>query len=433
VCGTELDDEGVNDFGVLLLQEGFTCPIKLFSCDYFEVREQTTAISFVNKSTSSAVLTLLCGILKLNETIQDLCLAGVGLDVQGCRALETALRTNKTLTSLDLRDNPKLWSLKEDGSESADGLEAVAAGLQTNNTISSVHVDAFPLPILQLKGAEPVAKISYIAAKGLSDVSMTLAGALLERNAATTRLEVSQNATSRVGHAAGRCLRSNTAILEVFLRESALGDDGVGALVEGLLQNEASRLRVLDLASNKIGVAGAEKLAGLLAASKSISKVNLNSNKLGSEGVKKLMPSLTTNSTVSAISLQENEIDVDGAGAIASALKTNRDISTLWLGKNKMGNEGIDAIVDALLEAKLRSGLAVLDVHKNGITKNGIAAITRLLGELPSITAIALVGSKLQFTEAEAMQQAAKENPEMGRSKPVRLWIGTDMNKFPEF
>ena len=41
VCGTELDDAGVRDFGTLLLQPDCTCPIRALSCDYFEVREET--------------------------------------------------------------------------------------------------------------------------------------------------------------------------------------------------------------------------------------------------------------------------------------------------------------------------------------------------------------------------------------------------------
>ena len=39
----------------------------------------------------------------------------------------------------------------------------------------------------------------------------------------------------------------------------------------------------------------------------------------------------------------------------------------------------------------------------------------------------------MQFTETEVMQTCAKENPEIGRAKAVRLWMGPDMNKWPDF
>ena len=74
----------------------------------------------------------------------------------------------------------------------------------------------------------------------------------------------------------------------------------------------------------------------------------------------------------------------------------------------------------------------MLDLHKNNISKPAVPALTRLIGESHSLVALALAGSKLQFIETEAMQQAAKENPQLGRSKPVRLWMGSDMNKWPD-
>ena len=67
------------------------------------------------------------------------------------------------------------------------------------------------------------------------------------------------------------------------------------------------------------------------------------------------------------------------------------------------------------------------------ISKPAVASLTKLIGESPTLLALGVAGSKLQFLETEAMQQAAKERPEIGRNKPVRLWLGTDMAKWPDF
>jgi len=91
------------------------------------------------------------------------------------------------------------------------------------------------------------------------------------------------------------------------------------------------------------------------------------------------------------------------------------------------------ALADALIAARHKSKMSVLDLHKTGITKVGITSLTQLVGDSPTLTALGLAGIKLQFTETEILQGAAKEKAEIGRTKAVRLWMGTDMAKWPEF
>ena len=439
VRGTELDDMGVRDFGALLLAKDCTCPLRALSIDVFEVREDTTSLSFAGKGNiSSSILTLLCGILKLNTTISSLDLSGVDMDAPAAAALETALVMNQSLTSIDLRNNPKLWSVKDNGEESPDGLEAIVRGLHANSTVQKVHMDPLELLVSKLKGttAEPVLELSYAGSGVMGNLSAVLLCALVEKNAVAKMLDLSEIKTAdRLGHAVGRCLRLNTSITTINLRDSQLRDEGVGALADGLKLNKASKVRVLDLSSNGIGAAGAEKLAGLLSLSASLAKLDLSSNKLGSSGTEALRGSLRDNGTLTALNLRDNDIDVAGATALATALRTNGALSTLWLGKNKVGDEGVIALVEALKESasKGKGKVAYLDLHKNNITKVGIASLTTLVSESPTLAALGLAGTKMQFTETEVMQTCAKENPEIGRAKAVRLWMGPDMNKWPDF
>jgi len=435
LCSTELDDAGVRDFGTLLLSPDCKCPIRALSCDFFEVREETTSISFAGKgAVSSSILTLLSGILKLNEHITSLDLAGIGMDTDAAKALEVALGVNTTLKSLDLRDNPKLYQVSESGEVKAEGLEAVARGLLASSSVETIRVDAFVLHSRVLKGSEPVNELSYATSKDVSNVSAALLGALLEHNDATKSLDMSsvKNAP-RLGHALGRCLGGNVSLTSVLVHDALLKDEGVSALAEGLRQNGGSTVAVLDLASNGIGAAGAAELAALLGTSKSLLKLDLTSNKIGSSGCEALVTSLKENSTLTALSLRDNDIEVAGAKAMASALRANGALSTLWLGKNKLQDDGVVALVDALLAAKDGSKVANLDLHKTGMTKTGITKLNDLVSESPSLAALALVGVKLQFTETEVLQKLAKERPEIGRAKPVRLWMGTDLNKWPDF
>ena len=457
VRGTELDDDGVRDFGAMLLTEGFVCPIKTLSCDHFEVRAETKALSFANTQLGSPILTLLFGILKLNEAITSLDLTGVGVDAAAMLALETALSVNRTLTKLDLRDNPALWA--PTGSSAAaspadavppqeagsKALDALARGLHANSSMRQVHVDALSLPVPALKGQPQAAaaanstaapaptELSYAASKDLSAVSAALLCALVEHNEVARRLDLSRNgAGAQLGPAVGRCLRGNTVLVDVRVAEAELKDEGVAALAEGLAANERSRLRFLDLSTNGIGQMGAASLAGLLGSSKALQKLDLGGNKLGNAGVTELMSGLSKNSTLAALSLRDTDMDAGGGEAVARVMRESKSLTTLWLGKNRLGNEGVTALVDALLDAKYRSKLATLDLHKNGLTKVGISSVTRLVEESPSLVALALGGSKIQFTETEVLQNAAKENATIGRTKPVRMWMGTDLKNWPE-
>ena len=65
-------------------------------------------------------------------------------------------------------------------------------------------------------------------------------------------------------------------------------------------------------------------------------------------------------------------------------------------------------------------------------TKTAITRLTQLVSESPTLTALGLAGMRMQLTETEIMQNAAKENPEIGRLKPVRLWVGSDMKNWPD-
>ena len=206
---------------------------------------------------------------------------------------------------------------------------------------------------------------------------------------------------------------------------------------DALLSHAALRLwreLLQDLREARSGVEReAARLAELLASSScGLATLDLTANELGPEGATALMPSLQSNRSLTALSLRENNLELAGAHAVASALRTNAALSTLWLGKNKLQNEGVEAIATAIVEAGATSRVAVLDLHKNGLSKPCVPSITRLIGASPTLALLGLAGSKLQFIETEAMQQAAKEKPEIGRTKPVRLWLGAEMSKWPD-
>ena len=98
-------------------------------------------------------------------------------------------------------------------------------------------MDPLELLVSKLKGttAEPVLELSYAGSGVMGNLSAVLLCALVEKNAVAKMLDLSEIKTAdRLGHAVGRCLRLNTSITTINLRDSNLRDEGVGALDEAL-------------------------------------------------------------------------------------------------------------------------------------------------------------------------------------------------------
>ena len=433
VCGTEVDDEGMRLFGQMLLQDDCPCPIKLLACDHFAVLDDTRSLDFAGKTLSPAALTLLFGILKLNESVHSLGLGGVGMDVTAVASLETALRVNKTLEQLDLRDNEKLW-MYEMGIDSQEGLEALARGLHANTSVTKVFVDQMEIAVQELKGADASKPaIDLSGKKALGGISMALVCLLMERNAALQKLDVSGNKqVKRLGDAVGSCLAGTHTIKEVVIKEADLRDEGATALIDGALKCSASRLVSLDLSFNDLGAASADAISRILLSQKSgLTKLDLTGNKLGPQGAAGLASGLSHNTTLTGLSLLGNGIEQEGAQKVATALTKNKTLTAIWLGDNMLKDAGTSAIVDALLSVGAGSRLAQLDLSSNGIGSAGLKDIIKLLSQSPMLTSLSLAGTKLEFTDTDALQGAAKENPELGRTKAVRLWMGKDNKNWP--
>ena len=145
--------------GSYLLQDECNCRLGLFACDAFQVLEGLTelvltpnasshgAVAFEDDqrpAVSSAVLMLLAGVLKFNQSLKKLSLAGCGVGPEHASYFATALSENKVLEFLDLSNNPKLDS---------KGVAEMAVSIRSHPAIIEVKIDGLPVRVSQVRFA----------------------------------------------------------------------------------------------------------------------------------------------------------------------------------------------------------------------------------------------------------------------------------------
>ncbi|KAF9322929.1 hypothetical protein BG006_001946 [Podila minutissima] len=194
----------------------------------------------------------------------------------GAQALAAALRTNSTLTILNLDQN-----LIGDS-----GAQALAAALRTNSTLTS----------LDLRSIE-------IGFRGVQALSAAL--------------------------------RTNSTLASLDLRANRIGDKKAQVLFEALKTN--STLTTVNLDQNSTGDSGAQAVSEALKMNSTLTTLNLDQNSIGGDGVQALAETLKTNSTLTTLELWSNNIGDSGAQVLSEALKSNSTLTTLELWSNKIG------------------------------------------------------------------------------------------------
>ena len=169
------------------------------------------------------------------------------------------------------------------------------------------------------------------------------------------------------GIALAPALATNAVLTSFNLSINDIGPNGGKAIAKALKVN--SVLIDLNLASNNIGMNGAIAIAEALKSSTSRLKIlNLSSNKLcvgtswmmydSQKAIKAIAGALKDNNMLTNLNLSSNEIDRKGAMAIADALKSQRVLTHLDLKYNNMGVSERDKKV--MKEMSHRDGLTLL-------------------------------------------------------------------------
>ncbi|KAG0378852.1 hypothetical protein BGX24_002642, partial [Mortierella sp. AD032] len=169
-------------------------------------------------------------------------------------------------------------------------IEMLAETLKTNSTLTTLNL-----------------RSNSIGEYG----AMALAEAL-KTNSALTTLELIGNSIGGNGAVAlAEALKTNSTLTTLELIGNSIEENGAVALAEALKTN--STLTTLNLGSNSIGDNGTVALAEALKINSTLSTLTLGSNSIGDNGTVALAEALKTNSTLATLNLWNNSIEDNGA------------------------------------------------------------------------------------------------------------------------
>ncbi|KAG9061042.1 hypothetical protein KI688_007671 [Linnemannia hyalina] len=356
--------------------------------------------------------------LKTNSTLTTLDLFGNSIGRDGAQALSEARKTNSTLNALKLISN---WSASERA-------QALFEALNTNSTLTTLDLrnnrigdNGAQAPSEALKTNSTPNTLNLTSNWSASERAQALFVAL-KTNSTLTTLDLSYNSIGSDGaQALSEALKTNSTLTTLNLTDNWIGRDGAQALSEALKIN--STLTTLDLRDNSIGRDGAQALSEALKINSTLTTLNLTYNSIERDGAQTLFEALKTNSTLTTLDLSGNSIGCDGAQALSEALKINSTLTTLDLSGNLIGRDGAQALSEAL---KINSTLTTLVLRGNWIGPDGAQALSEALKINSTLTTLVLSGNWIGPDGAQALSEALKINSTLTTLDLSRNSIGPD-------
>jgi len=381
-----------------------------------------TSLSLQQNDLNDKALQYLSEGLKENKAITSLNLdrnnlTNYGEDLSGIIKLADSLKQNKTLLKLSLSD----CHIK------AEGAGYISEALKTNKSLTLLNLEDHPLPIKELKGEEPVDSID-LSKKNLRVLSALVIVNLISTNTATTSFNL-------LGNDMGNCMGIHDAEampqlttlcgLKPAQTEADLSHQGLNSSDAMLLALDLGRnfvLKELNLDNNNIGgyfddmfywvstPEGPAAIADMIKINSTLSSINLSCNGIGAKGAGDLSEALKINASLTSVDLAYNDIGVEGASHLSEALKTNASLTSLNLYGNDIKAAGARHLAEAL---KTNKSLASIDLAGDPFVllciggDEGAVHIAEMLKINRTLTSINVENNALNEHVITMLQEAA--------------------------
>lgn len=324
-----LQSSCIRDGGAVALAEALSS-----NCSLTHLSLPENWIADIGAEAFAKALQLNCGLLYLDLYQNWISNRGV---IALARALEQGpgLTSNSTLTYLDLHQplacgETRPWPFDDDYHgvtlELIDesGASALARALRTNCSLTYLDLGDHAI------GDSGAAAISNA----------------LKSNRNLTHLYLTNNKIGDCGvEALAKSLKSERTFAQVNpLQQSSIDDSGVEelqfAFFTALHGTCSTRVTRLDLNFNNITCSGTIALAEALLSNFTLKRLNLRSNEIACSGAEALAKALKSNRTLTHLDLQINKIGDSGATKFAETLIKNFTLTYLDLSLNPIGELG---------------------------------------------------------------------------------------------
>ncbi|KAM7165083.1 NACHT, LRR and PYD domains-containing protein 3-like isoform 3-T8 [Macrochelys suwanniensis] len=309
-----------------------------------------------NDQGNPGVQDLCKGLKHPNCELQTLRLESCGLRIGSCGSLSHVLRTNQTLSELELK-----WNRLGDS-----GVKLLCEGLKCQNS---------RLQKIVLWGCELTAdccgELSSVLTtrKTLTEVNLNLnelgdsgvrrlCTGLRHPDCKVQKLWLDKcGLTAKCGGMLSSVLSTSQTLIELSLNLNKLGDSGVKQLCKGLKHPEC-KLQTLGLFSCDLTVDCCGDLSSALGMNQVLTELDLKWNhQLGDSGVKVLCERLKHPSCrLKKIRFSWCNLTADCCSDLSTVLGTNQILTELDLGENNLGYSGVKLLCEKLKDqnCKLR-------------------------------------------------------------------------------
>lgn len=296
-------------------------------------------------STLDAVTGALGDMIKLNETLQRLCISGFVSDATGSGALVEGLAENRSLQELKLV-----------GHGNAVSVDALVVGLLGAPGLATLDLSEFS-----------VEDVDYAVAMGPA----------LKTNSVLQTLSLSgPDITSDGAAALADALKSNTSLTTLSFAVCRLGPEGATALAGMLEHNNNKTLTKLSVLACSVEDGGATALAEALKTNTTLEVLTLSRNNIHHAGVLALADMLTQNTALRTLLLRDNTVRDAGAVAVSEALMSNSTLRELVVSKCGIGSKGLVALAAML---KTNAALHSLELDNNDTDTASVVALADAL------------------------------------------------------
>ena len=351
--------------------------------------------------------------LSVFDNLTHLSLKWCYLTSESCNLLSRHTDLLYHLEYLDLSDNRAIGrggavnlitSLTKFSTIRELNLSGTDIGFEDCKALSELLASSKYIEVLNIEDCED----EFVDAYKLSSDSVSFIVDGLSHNTSLEKLYMSNSnfSSQNVLHLAS-VLRVNTRLKELYIGYCDIQSSDSVHLAKALEENTTTQLQTLWLEGNPIGSEGAVALAGMLAANKSLAKLNMTHCNIPGEGAVCLAKALEKNSTVREFHISDNGIGSEGAVAFAGMLATNKSLAKLNMTHCNIPGEGAVCLAKAL---EKNSTVREFHISDNGIGSEGAVALAGMLATNKSLAKLNMRWCSIQEEGAVCLAKALEKN-----------------------